>query len=78
MRFPSFGKSVSFHVIHVVQKIFGSRNDRLVKQYGQKVKQINALEPSMYKRFPMMRLRAKTEEFKKRFSEGETLRKIAT
>jgi len=28
------------------KKFFGSRNDRLVKQYAQKVQQINALEPA--------------------------------
>ena len=33
----------------IFKKVFGSRNDRLVKQYLQKVKAINALEPAMEK-----------------------------
>ena len=31
----------------LLKKIFGSRNDRLIKQYSQTVKAINALEPQM-------------------------------
>ena len=54
------------------RKFFGSRNDRLVKQYGQKVLEINALEPSMQV-LSDDALRAKTDEFKQRFIAGETL-----
>ena len=54
------------------RKFFGSRNDRLVKQYGQKVTEINALEPSM-QALSDDALRAKTDEFKQRFIAGETL-----
>jgi preprotein translocase subunit SecA len=57
------------------RKIIGSRNERLIKQYSQIVKQINALEPSI-KALSDDALRAKTEEFKKRYSEGETLEKL--
>lgn len=57
------------------RKFFGSRNDRLVKQYFQKVKEINALEPAM-QAFSDDQLRAKTEEFKERFKQGETLEKL--
>ena len=57
------------------RKFFGSRNDRLVKQYFQKVKEINALEPSM-QALSDDQLRAKTEEFKARFRDGETLEKL--
>jgi preprotein translocase subunit SecA len=57
------------------KKLFGSRNDRLVKQYGQIVKEINALEPAM-KALSDEALRAKTEEFKQRFTQGETLEKL--
>ena len=57
------------------RKVFGSRNDRLVKQYGQIVKQINALEPSM-QALSDEALRAKTDEFKKRFADGESLEKL--
>jgi preprotein translocase subunit SecA len=54
------------------KKLFGSRNDRLVKQYAHKVLQINALEPAMQV-LSDDALRAKTEEFKQRFINGETL-----
>ena len=57
------------------RKFLGSRNDRLVKQYGQKVKEINALEPSM-QALSDDALRAKTEEFKQRFTAGESLEKL--
>ena len=57
------------------KKLFGSRNDRLVKQYAQKVEQINALEPAM-QALSDDALRAKTAEFKQRYSNGESLDKL--
>ena len=54
------------------RKLFGSRNDRLVKQYFEQVAVINALEPEM-QALSDEQLRAKTEEFKSRFQTGETL-----
>ncbi len=57
------------------KKIFGSRNDRLVKQYSQKVQKINALEPAM-QALSDEALRAKTAEFKQRFQNGETLEQL--
>jgi preprotein translocase subunit SecA len=54
------------------RKLFGSRNDRLVKQYFEQVAVINALEPQM-QALSDEQLRAKTEEFKSRFQTGETL-----
>jgi hypothetical protein len=32
-------------MINILTRIFGSRNERLLKQYGAVVRQINALEP---------------------------------
>lgn len=57
------------------RKFIGSRNDRLVKQYSQKVKEINALESAM-QALSDEALRAKTEEFKQRFQQGESLEKL--
>ncbi len=57
------------------KKLFGSRNDRLVKQYAQKVAQINALEPAM-QALSDEALREKTAEFKQRYAGGETLEKL--
>jgi preprotein translocase subunit SecA len=57
------------------KKLFGSRNDRLVKQYAQKVNQINALEPAM-QALTDDELKAKTAEFKQRYTNGETLEQL--
>ena len=53
-------------------KIFGSRNDRLLKTYRKTITQINALE-QQYEKLSDDELRAKTEEFKTRIAGGETL-----
>ena len=57
------------------KKLFGSRNDRLVKQYFQQVAVINGLEAEM-QALNDDQLRAKTEEFKRRYQDGETLDKL--
>jgi len=57
---------------NVFKKIFGSRNERLIKQYMQKVRAINALEPDMEK-LSDAELRAKTDGFRERLANGETL-----
>jgi preprotein translocase subunit SecA len=57
------------------KKIFGSRNERLVKQYSQTVRDINALEPAM-QALTDEQLRGKTEEFKQRYQSGESLDKL--
>ncbi len=56
----------------LLKKIFGSRNDRLIKQYSQTVKRINAFEPAM-QALSDEQLRAKTDEFRQRHANGETL-----
>jgi preprotein translocase subunit SecA len=56
----------------LLKKIFGSRNDRLIKQYSQAVKRINALEPAM-QALSDEALRAKTDEFRQRYAQGESL-----
>jgi preprotein translocase subunit SecA len=53
-------------------QIFGSRNDRLLKQYRRVVEQINALEPQL-EQLSDDQLRAKTQEFKDRVAKGEAL-----
>ncbi len=58
--------------LNFLTHIFGSRNERLLKQYRKTVAQINALEPSLEK-FSDDALRAKTDEFKNRVADGETL-----
>lgn len=56
----------------IAKKIFGSRNDRLLRQYRKTVAKINALEPEI-QALSDEQLQAKTAEFKQRFQEGETL-----
>jgi len=58
--------------IQFLTKLFGSRNDRLLKQYRKTVDRINALEPSLEK-LSDADLRAKTDEFKRRIADGATL-----
>ncbi|MCB5188545.1 preprotein translocase subunit SecA [Methylobacillus caricis] len=57
------------------KKFFGSRNDRLVKQYAQNVRAINDLESTM-QALTDEQLRGKTEEFKQRYQQGEGLEKL--
>ena len=53
-------------------QIFGSRNDRLLKQYRRTVERISALEPE-FEKLTDDQLRAKTQEFKDRNAKGESL-----
>jgi preprotein translocase subunit SecA len=53
-------------------QIFGSRNDRLLKQYRKTVERINALEPQ-FEALSDDALRAKTGEFKDRIAQGASL-----
>ena len=55
-----------------LKTIFGSRNDRLLKQYRAQVIKINALEDGV-KTLSDDQLRGKTAEFKERIAKGETL-----
>ena len=57
---------------NLLKKVFGSRNERLVKQYMQAVRAINAMEPDMEK-LTDAELRAKTDAFKQRYQNGESL-----
>ncbi len=59
----------------LLTSIFGSRNDRFVKQLGGIVKKINALEPQM-QALSDAELQAKTPELKERIANGETLDKV--
>ena len=53
-------------------RIFGSRNQRLLRQYAKLVKMINGLEEGL-QALSDSELQAKTQEFRKRYAEGETL-----
>ncbi|MBB1636273.1 preprotein translocase subunit SecA [Cupriavidus sp. UME77] len=56
----------------LLKKVFGSRNERLIKQYGRTVAQINALEPK-FEALSDDDLRGMTEIFRQRHAAGESL-----
>jgi len=60
-----------------LSKIFGSKNDRVLRSMRKSVKQIHALEESM-QALDDAALGAKTEEFKQRYANGETLDQLLT
>ncbi|GAB3781730.1 preprotein translocase subunit SecA [Dyella agri] len=55
--------------------IFGSRNERVLRQLSRIVVRINALEPE-FEKLSDEALRGKTEEFKQRVAGGESLDKL--
>ncbi len=57
---------------NILTQLFGSRNDRLLKQYRKTVDRINALEPE-FEKLNDEQLRGKTDEFKARHAKGESL-----
>ncbi|QYJ75765.1 preprotein translocase subunit SecA [Shewanella sp. FJAT-52076] len=60
---------------NLLTKIFGSRNDRTLKQLGKVVVKINALEAE-YEKLSDEELKAKTAEFKARLEKGEALNEL--
>jgi preprotein translocase subunit SecA len=56
----------------LVKKVFGSRNERILRGLAKRVQAINALEPSL-QRLSDGELQAKTAEFKQRYQAGESL-----
>ena len=56
----------------VLKKIFGSRNDRLLRKYSQHVQRINALEPEM-QQLSEADLRARTDAYRQRVANGQPL-----
>jgi preprotein translocase subunit SecA len=55
--------------------LFGSRNERVLRQLSKTVARINALEPE-FEKLDDAALRGKTDEFKQRLAAGETLDKL--
>src|SRR6266480_1024755 len=62
-------------ISNILTKIFGSRNERLLKQYAQVVERVNALEPEIAA-LSDEELKAKTAVFKQRVAKGEELDSI--
>ena len=57
---------------NILKKVFGSRNDRLLRKYSQDVRATNDLEPAM-QALSDAELRSKTDTFRQRVKDGETL-----
>ncbi|MBX3726240.1 MAG: preprotein translocase subunit SecA [Xanthomonadales bacterium] len=60
---------------NVLTRLFGSRNDRMVKQLGKTVQRINAMEPEL-QQLDDAALRARTEAFRQRLAQGEALESL--
>ncbi|MCW8831499.1 MAG: preprotein translocase subunit SecA, partial [Gammaproteobacteria bacterium] len=56
----------------VFRKVFGSRNDRIIKQHRKTVEKINQLEAEI-SALSDEQLAAKTVEYRERYQQGETL-----
>ncbi|MFC3120949.1 preprotein translocase subunit SecA [Agaribacter flavus] len=56
----------------IFKKVFGTRNDRLLKKLNKTVKQINELE-TVFEKLSDEELKTKTEELKQKVSEGSPL-----
>ncbi|TNE77494.1 MAG: preprotein translocase subunit SecA [Gammaproteobacteria bacterium] len=59
-------------IMKLIKKLFGSKNDREIKRMQKLVKQINGLEEGV-SALSDEQLKAKTDEFRQRYSSGETL-----
>ncbi len=59
-------------MVSLLKKLFGSRNDRLLKQYRRQVNQINALE-AQFEALTDEQLQGKTLEFRQRLEQGAQL-----
>ena len=59
-------------VIDIINKIFGTSDEKIIKKMRKDVEKINALEPSM-EALTDAELGNKTNEFKERLAKGETL-----
>jgi preprotein translocase subunit SecA len=59
-------------VANFLTSLFGSRNQRLLRQYSKVVKKINSLEEGL-QALSDSELRARTEDFRQRYADGETL-----
>jgi preprotein translocase subunit SecA len=60
---------------NLLTKVFGSRNERLLKQYRKTVAAINALEPTV-QQLSDEALTARTDDFRTRHAAGETLEQL--
>ncbi len=67
-----YGKNKNKMIKKALKKVFGSRNDRVIKQMRRKVEQINALE-EQFQTLDDETLKGKTVEFRDRLKNGTKL-----
>jgi preprotein translocase subunit SecA len=72
MKFLHFVRAFLATLAALPARVFGSRNERLLKHYAHDVQKINALEAAMAE-LADAALREKTAEFKRRYAEGAAL-----
>jgi preprotein translocase subunit SecA len=72
VKYLQYGRRVAEALWRVPTRLFGSRNERLLKQYTHSVEAINALEPEIA-RLSDAALAGKTDELRKRYADGATL-----
>src|SRR5437588_7995575 len=72
VRYLQFGRRVAEVLWSVPTRVFGSRNERLLKHYGHTVVKINTLEPQIAA-LSDAALAGKTSELRKRYADGATL-----
>src|SRR5262245_48490363 len=75
IRFLQILRAIAQFLWSVPARIFGSRNERLLKQYAQTVVAINALEAELAK-LSDEALRGKTDEFRKRIAGGAAIDEV--
>src|SRR5688500_8374725 len=71
-RILHFLRQVFEFLFRIPTRLFGSRNERLLKHYSHTVVEVNALEPAMAA-LSDAQLREKTDELRKRYADGATL-----
>lgn len=64
-----------FFISTLTKQIFGSRNQRVIRRSAKLIEQINKLEPH-YEKLSAEQLQTKTQEFKTRYQQGETLENL--
>lgn len=73
--YNSTQRTRTINMMSLVSKIFGNRNERVLRNLQSKVAQINALEPQM-QALSDDQLLAKTNEYRNRVTQGETLEQL--
>ena len=68
----SHGPFQEIHVANFLTRIFGSRNERMLRQYSKTVRKINKLEDGI-KALSDEQIAAKSDEFRERHANGESL-----